>query len=234
MAKSRTIETLSREEFLVGLKEMSLTDAQTSMLRVHFSAPNATITAPQMARQMGYSGFGAANLHYGRLGHSFAAQLGVKVEWGVLSLVTMSWPSRECEWTMRPEVRWALTALKIVNSISDWSASNDEADQYGSLAEGTVYFIGVNAFERNAEARRRCIRYHGSDCCVCGFSFGNVYGEIADGFIHVHHLKPLSGIGVRYKVDPVADLRPVCPNCHAIIHLRTPPYSIEEVASMVR
>jgi predicted HNH restriction endonuclease len=39
----------------------------------------------------------------------------------------------------------------------------------------------------------------------------------------------LSEIGGEYIVDPVADLRPVCPNCHAVLHRRIPAYSIEEV-----
>src|ERR1043166_6837191 len=29
----------------------------------------------------------------------------------------------------------------------------------------------------------------------------------------VLHLQPLSGISEEYEVDPIADLRPVCPNC---------------------
>jgi hypothetical protein len=38
--------------------------------------------------------------------------------------------------------------------------------------------------------------------------------------IHVHHLRPQSSIGKRYRVNPIADLRPVCPNCHMVLHLR--------------
>ena len=62
-----------------------------------------------------------------------------------------------------------------------------------------------------------------------GFNFGKVFGELGEGFIHIHHLRPLSEIGEEYKVNPVEDLRPVCPNCHAMIHRRSPPLSIEEV-----
>jgi predicted HNH restriction endonuclease len=36
-----------------------------------------------------------------------------------------------------------------------------------------------------------------------------------------------------YVVDPVADLRPVCPNCHAVLHSRRPAYSIEEVRGLL-
>lgn len=103
------------------------------------------------------------------------------------------------------------------------------------LWEGAVSRITVNAYERNQEARRQCIERYGARCVVCGFDFGEVYGEVAEGLIHVHHLKPISDVGEGYVVDPVEDLRPVCPNCHAVIHLRSdPPYSIQDVMSFLR
>ncbi len=61
------------------------------------------------------------------------------------------------------------------------------------------------------------------------FNLGEQYGEIGQGFIHVHHLKQLSDVGEGYEVDPVADLRPVCPNCHAMLHRNNPPLSIDEL-----
>ncbi len=105
----------------------------------------------------------------------------------------------------------------------------DEVRQSIALYEGEVRHITVNAYERNPEARRRCIEHHGKSCSVCGMNFGALYGTLAEGFIHVHHLKPLSEIREKYEVDPVADLRPVCPNCHVVIHLGGQLRSIEEV-----
>jgi predicted HNH restriction endonuclease len=101
------------------------------------------------------------------------------------------------------------------------------------LVEGAAYRVSVNAYERNQEARRRCIEHHGVSCCICTFNFRDVYGEVAEGFIHVHHLRSLSELGVEYIVDPVKDLRPICPNCHAVLHRRTPAYSIEEVQNFL-
>jgi predicted HNH restriction endonuclease len=46
-------------------------------------------------------------------------------------------------------------------------------------------------------------------------------------------MKPLASVGEEYVIDPIKDLRPLCPNCHAVIHLRQPPYSIEEVKTML-
>ena len=51
--------------------------------------------------------------------------------------------------------------------------------------------------------------------------------------IHVHHLVPVSDIQEAHVVDPIRDLRPICPNCHAVIHRRQPPFSIEEIKKMI-
>jgi 5-methylcytosine-specific restriction protein A len=53
------------------------------------------------------------------------------------------------------------------------------------------------------------------------------------GFTHVHHLKAISMVGPDYECDPIQDLRPVCPNCHAVIHRREPPYTIDEVHGLL-
>jgi predicted HNH restriction endonuclease len=91
----------------------------------------------------------------------------------------------------------------------------------------------VNAYERDPRARQLCIARHGTTCVVCGFSFAAVYGPVADGFIHVHHLRPLSELGGEYEINPDEDLRPVCPNCHAVLHRRVPAFSIDEVRAFL-
>ena len=105
----------------------------------------------------------------------------------------------------------------------------EEVPLTAKLIEGTTKSVLVNAYERSPEARRQCIEHHGTSCCICGFCFGTTFGEEADGFIHVHHLRPLSEIGEEYVVDPRADLRPVYPNCHAFIHLGGRCRTIKEV-----
>jgi 5-methylcytosine-specific restriction protein A len=101
------------------------------------------------------------------------------------------------------------------------------------ILEGAVRQITVNAYERDPKARVRCIAAHGPVCCVCGLDFGEVFGRDFDGLIHVHHLRPLSEIGHEYAIDPVTDLRPVCPNCHALIHHGRQLRSIAEVQQLV-
>lgn len=84
--------------------------------------------------------------------------------------------------------------------------------------EGTKKTITVNADERDPEARRACIRHYGFVCQCCGFDFEKTYGELGMNFIHVHHIRPLRTLGEGYCINPVTDLVPLCPNCHAMIH----------------
>lgn len=97
--------------------------------------------------------------------------------------------------------------------------------------EGARRTITINTYERNPLARHKCIKEYGFRCAVCDKTLEEIYGKIAKGSIHVHHLTPLWEINPQspYTLDPVKDLRPVCPNCHMVLHLRRPPYSIQEL-----
>jgi hypothetical protein len=98
--------------------------------------------------------------------------------------------------------------------------------------EGAVQQIKVNRYERDRKAREVCLSHYGYVCQVCYVKLSDIYGAIAETLIHVHHIKPISEIGESYTVDPVTDLIPVCPNCHAVIHLKNPPYVPQEVSTM--
>ena len=100
-------------------------------------------------------------------------------------------------------------------------------------AEGSVERIVVNRYERAPCRRADCVRHYGTKCVICGFDFVGTYGEVMAGFTHVHHLAA-GGYRSRLRGDPVVDLRPVCPNCHAVLHRREPPYSLEEVGQLLR
>lgn len=109
-------------------------------------------------------------------------------------------------------------------------SDEDNEDSNEDYYEGTKIKILVNKFERDTKARDTCINHYGAVCAACKFNFKEEYGEIGKGFIHVHHLVPISEIGKSYKVDPINDLIPVCPNCHAMIHKRKPtPFTINEL-----
>ena len=62
--------------------------------------------------------------------------------------------------------------------------------------------------------------------------FGEVYGDLVKGFIHVHHIVPISTQkGERHRIDPENSLVPVCPYCHAMLHKGR--LSIEELKEII-
>lgn len=140
---------------------------------------------------------------------------------------------------MRPSLRALLARFGKVSSEkvahSGGKATNtiypdDIEDPASVLIEGALLRITVNRYERDPVARQKCIEHYGTACVVCGFDFEKRYGVIGAGFVHVHHLVDIASIGDRYQVDPVRDLRPVCPNCHAMLHQERPAMSIERLS----
>ena len=101
------------------------------------------------------------------------------------------------------------------------------------LRRGASKTITVNQYERNAAARKKCLDHHGYKCAVCAFDFEKIYGEIGKNYIHVHHLIPVSEIRKEYELDPISDLLPICPNCHAMIHITRPALSIKQLKHQI-
>jgi len=110
---------------------------------------------------------------------------------------------------------------------------DDLLDDSPEYLEGKKKMVAVNIYERNITARKLCIEHYGAICYICKFDFGKNYGEERKGLIHVHHLKKISEINEEYAVDPINDLRPVCPNCHMVLHSKSGGYTIEEVKAML-
>lgn len=146
------------------------------------------------------------------------------------------------------EIRWARQELAIAGIIdrpSDsgrafWRLADTTyvpPEQYdeevGSYDEGSVKRISVNAYERSKKARDACLKAHGYKCAVCRFDFEAVYGEAGKNCIHVHHIVEISAIGKKYKINPVKDLVPICPNCHYLAHRRKPAYTVAEMQNML-
>jgi 5-methylcytosine-specific restriction endonuclease McrA len=69
------------------------------------------------------------------------------------------------------------------------------------------------------------------DCEICGFSF-SCYGSAASDYCEVHHLVPLSEVE-HSILTRMEDLAILCANCHRVVHLRNPPYNLNEVKGML-
>jgi len=98
---------------------------------------------------------------------------------------------------------------------------------------GFVYYYGKR-YERDPKNRTAAIKYHGTQCSVCGFDFSQQYKQRGQGFIEIHHIKPISTFEKEVEVDPKIDLVPVCSNCHRMIHrFRNNVLSIEEMRNLI-
>jgi 5-methylcytosine-specific restriction protein A len=115
--------------------------------------------------------------------------------------------------------------------------SPDEPRKIGEevFPEGALSRVEVNRYERDPRARKACLDHHGYRCIVCDFSFEDRYGPLGKSYIHVHHKLELSTVPPSYRVNPITDLVPVCPNCHAMIHRGTgPALAVEELKRQLR
>ena len=154
------------------------------------------------------------------------------------NLAQQTWISHSSGISIKPklidelEILWFsfLKKQKIRSSPFEQS----QKDLKKSYTEGSPNQTLVTAYERNPQARKDCLEHYGYSCRVCEFDFGNTYGTLGENFIHVHHRTPISIKGQAYEVDPVKDLIPVCPNCHAMLHKRIPPFSIEELKARMK
>lgn len=220
---------LSSSDYVSGLQaiESSMSEQQRQLLQKQYYSLNRTATATQLGKMLNMK-YRSVNSLYWRLGRLFSKETGVKPSqqkineprwWSIWSSGYKNSLSDRFHWKMRPEVAEALEELGWVTPNSAVvKIFPDEVKKTEIFREGAVRQILVNAYERSPQARQQCIAQHGESCFVCHFNFGEVFGELGKGFIHVHHLLPLSEIAEEYDVDPVKDLRPICPNCHAMIH----------------
>ncbi len=127
-------------------------------------------------------------------------------------------------------LRYGHLMLGMILSLSDIVPLEETTTGY---KEGAEQRILSKRYERNRLNRELCLLNKGYKCAVCGFDFEESYGIIGRHFIHVHHVIPVSQIGANYIIDPVKDLIPVCPNCHAMLHRKDPPFLPEEMKTIV-
>ena len=226
------IDALAPSDYVAALSSLTLSVSDRAMLQTHYSAPGQVITASQLSRGVGFSVYSAANLHYGGLAGRIGESLQIHPESNLAAIVTFHKPPGDWEWTLRPAFSLALEQAAIVSDTYSVPLP-EEVPASTPLREGSTYSITVNAFERNSAARSQCLQHFGYACVCCNMTFAATYSHLLAKFIHVHHLKPLSEVRGKYVVDPLTDLVPVCPNCHAVIHSRSPPYDIPEVQAML-
>lgn len=127
-------------------------------------------------------------------------------------------------------LRWRIVSLRDAAELPE-EISPSSAPYY---SEALSVVVRANKYEKDRHARKRCIDHYGARCVVCDFDFEKTYGVLGRGCVRMHHIVPLAQIHAGYEFDAVRDLRPVCGNCHYMIHRVEPAYDIEQLRSLLR
>jgi 5-methylcytosine-specific restriction enzyme A len=157
-------------------------------------------------------------------------------EWNNIILKISKSPIIEDDEEFTPNkfiIDWGCLIIGMILSLLEVAPINNNVNYYVAESEGDYYKAFTNRYERSAVNRNLCLAAKGYSCRVCGMDFKSKYGEIGTGYIHVHHTIPVSEMGPKYIVDPINDLEPVCPNCHAMLHRKDPPLGIEELKKKI-
>jgi len=216
------------------------TESDLNILKIVYKSKNHEIEASEIASKLNIPHHVVINLQISRFSKRVIHKTGVqpplrrdgKPRWWHVPFLGYE-KAGNFPWIMRPELVIAFEEVFGQSNTELVYSEEITIEDISSLSEGTVRQVFVNRYERNRKARSICIAHYGSKCVVCGFDFEKTYGPIGKDKIHIHHLIPLSEIQKEYEVDPIRDLRPVCPNCHLIIHSKREPFTIEEVREMI-
>ena len=236
---------ITKEQWMFLLEDKEIiTEKDIQLLKLIYASDGCMATAAQLARILRMPHHAPLNSQVGHLGKRIVKKLNIQVPKqkygeGVNWWHVPFWGTGTKEgfyWILRPELQEAMREIDEEEALLLEITIPEEIDfdSHENLYEGAKKQVYVNSYERNRDARDRCVKYYGTTCVICGFDFEKMYGEVGRNVIHVHHLKPLYEIGETYSVDPMKDLRPVCPNCHVIIHKNNPAYSIDEVEVMIK
>jgi 5-methylcytosine-specific restriction enzyme A len=213
-----------------------------SIFQALYSFDGHKAYASQVGLLLGNTGkapHGPLNLEIGRYGNRIAKEYDVKLtirEDGSIrkwDLFFNGWAEGTMYiWQLKPEL---VEALEQTGLTDDEKFPDEIGEQLAdTLFEGLKRTIIVNSYERNPKARQLCVKHWKAICVVCDFDFEKKYGELGKGFIHVHHLTPIADIGQNYQVNPINDLRPVCPNCHSMLHRDEATLTIAELKTIIK
>ena len=96
------------------------------------------------------------------------------------------------------------------------TAENLFEDNLKEFAEGfKTEIITENSFRSQALIKLAKKMLQNPTCIICNFNFEETYGTHGKGFIEMHHIKPISD---GKRISKIEDLRPVCSNCHRMLH----------------
>ena len=141
------------------------------------------------------------------------------------------------ELTLRTDLQTIVRAYRALNYRGgvegDVETQSDVTEEFNIAPQATIVetrkYVYHRKIERNRTAAKNAKKFHGTTCQACELNFGKRYGDIGEGFIEAHHLKPIGTLeeGVPIKYDVAADFAVLCANCHRMIHRTEDPSDLE-------
>ena len=114
--------------------------------------------------------------------------------------------------------------VKDIKELQEKNYIRDRIDgeEVPEAIEGRLRTVTHINRERDPKLRKRKIEKVLADkgslsCEACGFDFATRYGSHGEGFIEVHHTKPLATLTEASRIT-LDDLALLCSNCHRMIH----------------
>lgn len=109
----------------------------------------------------------------------------------------------------------------------------DENIEDISVVERRTYVRHMK-IERNSKAAALAKKTHGVRCQGCGIDFSWIYGDVGQGYIEAHHLRPLHTLeqGSSVRMDVAEDFAVLCSNCHSIVHRSKPMLTLDQLKRM--
>ena len=163
-----------------------LTPKQQSMLLGHASVPDRTLSMAGIARLGGYSGYGAANFHYGKLGRLIASRLGLDelgdyTNWtAALAVVAENRDGKgHFQWTLHRTLCEALASLGHIDrsghivGYSEAAREMDEDPAAREVSETTKQAL-INARIGQGDYRQRMLRLWDGRCALTGCAIERV------------------------------------------------------------
>lgn len=116
--------------------------------------------------------------------------------------------------------------LPVAAHISDNKKKVYIYDEKVAVSEGKIDTRTAKIRARSAALRNAAIAYYSEGgelrCAVCDFSFAEKYGVLGEGFIEIHHEKPICEYeqdgNEQFISEAVKDVKPLCANCHRMVH----------------
>lgn len=138
------------------------------------------------------------------------------------------------------------TVMEITDRMHQANARHSTVYVYREddvVAEGRATLAQTRVRERSQRLRRAAIAHYTVDgrirCAVCGFDFYEVYGELGEGYIQIHHETPVCQYSdqgeAQYIRDAVHAVKPVCSNCHCMLHRGGgEPMPVQQLTDIIR